>query len=75
MTIAALADYRMFRHPYPLDLGNRMTGETIASAIGHFGRVGTVTLDTRRHRFVTMIAIDVFEQCRVTGHTIPRTSP
>lgn len=33
-----------------------------------------MAFDTRRHRFMPMIAIDVFKECGMTGHAITRTS-
>jgi len=75
MAIAAFSDNGVFGDPYPFDLGDRMTSETVASAIGHFRRVGRMAFDTGCHRFMPFVGIDIFEQEGMTGHTIPRTPP
>ncbi len=60
MAVAAFTDHGVFGDPNPFDFGDRMAGETVATAFGHFGRVGAVAFDTGRHRLVAMVAIDVF---------------
>jgi hypothetical protein len=34
-----------------------------------------VAFDAGGHRFMPFIGIDIFKQCWMTGHTVPRTSP
>lgn len=62
MAVAALPDHLMLRNPNPLDFRHRVTGETVASALGHFFGIGGVAPDARLHHHVTRIDVDRFKQ-------------
>jgi len=53
-----------------VDLAHRVTGETVAAAVGHRIGIGTVTFDTGHHRFMPQIALDVFFQGGMAGKAV-----
>lgn len=75
MAIPAFADHGMLRYPHPFDFSDRMAGEAVASAIGHFRRVCAVAFDAGRHRLMPLVRINIFEKCGMAGHTIACASP